>query len=117
MTTVATAFGTLTLPDRGRTPARGYARTRREYDARRRRRISDPSVRAERDSYRRLVRGDPCGLCIGVDQRHPQIAADHIVPLDSGGSDRWDNLSAACRRCNAAKKGKALLLFLLERDV
>lgn len=40
---------------------------------------------------------------------------DHVVPRASGGPDVWDNLTAACSRCNIAKGKKSLLHFLLER--
>lgn len=43
------------------------------------------------------------------------MAADHIDPLGRGGVNEWANLTAACRACNAAKKNKTLLTYLLER--
>lgn len=43
------------------------------------------------------------------------MAADHIVPAAVGGMNRWDNYTAAGRPCNAAKKDRSLLMFLLER--
>lgn len=38
---------------------------------------------------------------------------DHIVPVSKNGSSDWDNLTAACRDCNAEKRDKPLLGFLL----
>ncbi|MFA5630247.1 MAG: HNH endonuclease [Porticoccaceae bacterium] len=38
-----------------------------------------------------------------------QLTRDHIVPLSRKGKDRWENVVAACRRCNQHKAN-----FLLE---
>jgi hypothetical protein len=38
-----------------------------------------------------------------------QLTRDHIVPVSRGGTDRWENVVAACRRCNQHKAN-----FLLE---
>jgi len=38
-----------------------------------------------------------------------QLTRDHIVPLSRNGKDRWENVVAACRRCNQHKAN-----FLLE---
>jgi 5-methylcytosine-specific restriction endonuclease McrA len=43
------------------------------------------------------------------------VTLDHIVPLAAGGEHVPENLAVACRPCNASKKDRALLLFLLER--
>lgn len=32
-----------------------------------------------------------------------QLTRDHVVPSSRGGTDRWDNVVAACRRCNHRK--------------
>lgn len=32
-----------------------------------------------------------------------QLTRDHIVPRSRGGADRWENVVAACRRCNQYK--------------
>lgn len=37
------------------------------------------------------------------------LTRDHIVPTSRGGDDRWENVVAACRRCNQYKSN-----FLLE---
>lgn len=31
------------------------------------------------------------------------LTRDHVVPVSRGGSDRWENVVAACRRCNQYK--------------
>lgn len=85
---------------------RGYSAGRKAYDARRRRKPLQPVDRIFRD----IVVLDPC--CVpgctaqGVD-------ADHIVPLEDGGQNRWDDLSGICHRHNASKSNDKLLLFLL----
>ena len=43
------------------------------------------------------------------------MTVDHIEPLAAGGKHVPENLVAACRSCNASKKERPLLLFLLER--
>lgn len=37
-----------------------------------------------------------------------QLTRDHIVPLSRGGRDRWENVVAACRRCNQHKANHLL---------
>lgn len=37
-----------------------------------------------------------------------QLSRDHVHPVSRGGLDRWENVVAACRRCNQ-HKGNALL--------
>ncbi|MAT52466.1 MAG: HNH endonuclease [Porticoccaceae bacterium] len=37
-----------------------------------------------------------------------QLTRDHIVPLSRGGLDRWENVVAACRRCNQHKADRLL---------
>lgn len=95
-------------------PGARLARSRREYDARRRALIEDPSDRAAFKLMSALVKRDPCSLRI-VPECHAQMAADHIVPLDRGGTNDAGNLTGACRACNAAKKKKSLLMALLDR--
>lgn len=40
--------------------------------------------------------------------RGSQLTRDHVVPVSRGGQDRWENVVAACRRCNQ-QKGDRLL--------
>ncbi len=61
-----------------------------------RRRIASVSRRAvfARDDYR-------CQYCgSGAD------SIDHVVPRSRGGLDDWENLAAACRPCNTAKRNR-----------
>lgn len=37
-----------------------------------------------------------------------QLTRDHIVPVSRGGSNRWENVVAACRRCNQYKASHLL---------
>lgn len=46
-----------------------------------------------RDSY-------TCQYC--SDRRH-DLTIDHIIPRSRGGADTWDNVVAACLRCNVKK--------------
>jgi 5-methylcytosine-specific restriction endonuclease McrA len=61
-----------------------------------RRRVGSVSRRAvfARDEYR-------CQYCgLGAD------SIDHVLPRSRGGGDGWDNLAAACRSCNSAKRNR-----------
>jgi HNH endonuclease len=44
-------------------------------------------------------------LCMYCGQRFPssQLSRDHVTPLSRGGRDSWNNVVAACRRCNNTK--------------
>lgn len=65
---------------------------------------------AHRD-YAVILLGDPCAYCCGVAE-----TVDHIVALAGGGSDEWDNLTAACVSCNARKWRTPLLLAMLRTE-
>lgn len=57
--------------------------------------------------YEAILRRDPCCYCGG-----PTQEIDHIVPVKSGGTAEWTNLTGACAGCNRSKGAKSLLLFL-----
>jgi 5-methylcytosine-specific restriction endonuclease McrA len=61
-----------------------------------RRRMAVVSRRAvfARDDYR-------CQYC-----GNQADSIDHVVPRSRGGRDVWDNLAAACRPCNSAKRDR-----------
>ena len=42
--------------------------------------------------------------------KHP-LTLDHIIPKNKGGVDSWENLVAACAKCNT-RKGNTLLKYL-----
>ncbi|MGI9326663.1 MAG: HNH endonuclease [Pseudomonadales bacterium] len=43
-----------------------------------------------------------------------ELTRDHVVPTSRGGRDRWDNVVAACRRCNHYKGNRLLAEVSLE---
>jgi 5-methylcytosine-specific restriction endonuclease McrA len=47
-------------------------------------------------------------LCMYCGMRFPsaQLSRDHIRPFSQGGSDTWNNVVSACRRCNNAKASR-----------
>jgi 5-methylcytosine-specific restriction endonuclease McrA len=49
-------------------------------------------------------------LCMYCGKPFPehQLTRDHIVPKSRGGQDRWENVVAACRRCNQYKGNRLL---------
>lgn len=49
-----------------------------------------------RDSHR-------CQYCSAVAE-----TVDHVVPRSRGGAHTWDNVVAACRRCNGVKRDRLL---------
>jgi 5-methylcytosine-specific restriction endonuclease McrA len=42
-----------------------------------------------------------CHYCGG-----PATTVDHVIPKSKGGTNAWNNLVAACRRCNGSKQDK-----------
>jgi len=53
-----------------------------------------------RDAYMCMY----CSKQFAVDM----LTRDHIVPISRGGDDRWENVVAACRRCNQHKANHLL---------
>jgi 5-methylcytosine-specific restriction endonuclease McrA len=90
---------------------RGYSAGRRAYDRRRRRFPLDGDGKA----YKQIVQADPCAYC-GTPPAE-DMAADHIVGMNDDGENVWDNLTAACRPCNASKRDQPLLLWLATRPL
>lgn len=47
-------------------------------------------------------------MCMYCGERFPArgLSRDHIVPLSRGGSDNWNNVVSACKRCNNRKAGQ-----------
>ncbi|NIB39125.1 HNH endonuclease [Pseudomaricurvus alkylphenolicus] len=48
-----------------------------------------------RDNYQCLY----CGRYFS----RPDLSRDHVIPRSRGGQDRWENVVAACKRCNQHK--------------
>lgn len=48
-----------------------------------------------------------CLYC-GKDFSDADLTRDHVVPVSRGGHDGWDNVVAACRRCNHYKGSRLL---------
>ncbi|MEZ5553869.1 HNH endonuclease [Haliea sp.] len=46
--------------------------------------------------------------CLYCGQQFPrgELTRDHVLPTSRGGDDRWENVVAACRRCNWAKDNR-----------
>ena len=47
--------------------------------------------------------GSRCQYCSG-----PAESIDHVVPRSRGGEHIWENVVAACRRCNTSKRDRLL---------
>ena len=45
-----------------------------------------------------------CTYCGSPATRGNDLTIDHVVPLSRGGTNRRDNLTVACRRCNSRKR-------------
>ncbi len=89
-------------------------------DARRARRAADPNLNARENrvrkltdlgfSYSEILLFDPCCYC-----GEPVEHIDHIVPVASGGSNDWDNLTGACASCNTSKGARPMLHFVISK--
>ena len=53
---------------------------------------------------RTLFRRDDhrCLYC-GNQFRRSELTRDHVLPVSRGGTDKWENVVAACKRCNWVK--------------
>lgn len=56
-------------------------------------------------------------LCMYCAREHPdgELTRDHVVPKSRGGGDVWENVVAACKRCNHHKGDR--LLENIEMDL
>ena len=59
--------------------------------------------------------GGKCQYCGKGPGKDNPLTLDHIVPKSAGGTDRTDNIVAACRRCNYAKGDLPVEQFLSRR--
>jgi 5-methylcytosine-specific restriction endonuclease McrA len=60
--------------------------------------------------YIKILLNDPCSYCNG-----PAGEVDHIDALTAGGTNDWDNMTAACKSCNSGKFNLPLLQYMLRR--
>jgi len=58
-----------------------------------------------------VLLADPCAYC----GRRGGLELDHIDPRRAGGQDGWENITPACRSCNASKTFTPLLRWLASR--
>jgi hypothetical protein len=65
------------------------------------------------DERLKLILPQACSYC----GSRTNLAADHLVPLHSGGPDLGDNLVWACRSCNSSKGAKDVLEWLQEKEM
>jgi 5-methylcytosine-specific restriction endonuclease McrA len=89
---------------------RGYAKSRQDYDARRRRSVRSATTL----DFMAILRSDICAYCKSARAERAQDV-DHIVPLSLSGSDSWENMTASCAPCNRGRRELPLLEFLLRR--
>lgn len=92
-----------------------YARERRRTSRGRaehaaRERLRKRSLPVGTVDYMEVLSADPCSYCGEIGG-----TVDHIEPLARGGAASWQNLTAACRKCNASKNARSLLVFLATR--
>ena len=51
-------------------------------------------------------RDDHTCLYCGQQFNRTALTRDHVIPVSRGGRDRWENVVAACKRCNWVKDNK-----------
>ena len=67
-------------------------------------------VRIPRDTHKRKITrravfardGWMCQYC----GARTSLTVDHVIPRSKGGTHTWDNVVAACRRCNSRKENR-----------
>jgi 5-methylcytosine-specific restriction endonuclease McrA len=55
-----------------------------------------------------LMRDDYCCQYCNKKFPHSDLTLDHIIPKSRGGQNTWENLVAACTKCNQKKGSKTL---------
>jgi len=82
----------------------GVLRAPRVLHVRRYERVRRPSLRLTRRNVM-LRDAHQCQYCT---TRPPlrELNIDHVMPRSRGGSDTWENLVTACRRCNLTKSSR-----------
>jgi 5-methylcytosine-specific restriction endonuclease McrA len=92
---------------------KGYAKSRQDYDARRRKTPKSEATKA----FMAILRADVCAFCKAAPDVNSKGVSDrdHITPLSLGGLDNWENMTAACASCNRGRRDLPVLQFLLRR--
>lgn len=91
--------------------ARSHPEAVKLREARRRaRKLAVPNT-LTRDEWQAILDyyGGRCAYCLKV----AKLQMDHVVPFAAGGSNSADNVVPACAACNASKKAKSLLAWML----
>jgi len=57
-------------------------------------------------SRKNIIKRDG-GRCQYCGNKAAQMTVDHVIPKTQGGKDTWENLVAACQRCNNKKGQRA----------
>jgi 5-methylcytosine-specific restriction endonuclease McrA len=60
-------------------------------------------TRARKLAHRMKIEQPWCSYCGSPATKGNDLTIDHIVPLSRGGTNRRENLTVACSRCNRAK--------------
>jgi HNH endonuclease len=63
---------------------------------------------SDSESWRDVLRRDPCAYCGALQGG----TIDHITALSVGGPNQTENLAGACATCNTRKSKQSLLAFL-----
>ncbi len=62
-------------------------------------------ILADYSQFRAVLIARDGAKCIYCEATEP-LVVDHLVPIEQGGTDHYDNLGLACKRCNAGKSGR-----------
>lgn len=65
------------------------------------------------ESYRDVLRKDPCPYCGWRPPKKKHRTLDHIKPESKGGTGGWENTTLSCLFCNRLKGSMELLDFLI----
>ena len=87
-----------------------------EFDYRQHRRQAEISHTRTLQRLRRIAFAEQDGRCAYCREKLSlkTATADHIIPLVDGGRTSRQNIAAACRNCNMAKRGTAHQVFTAE---
>ena len=63
------------------------------------------------DEKTKIAHATTCCYC----GRESKLSLDHLIPQIKGGADAADNITYACRSCNASKGPKDMVLWLVSK--